>query len=315
MLDRLLKYEYDVKFILWIIGMTPQDWKDRGAFKEVLGRRLFAASHAGGHAQSILLVHGFPTFSYDWAPIWDDLAAGYNLYAPDMLAFGFSEKPYPHTYSIHEQADLVAEYARLSGIKNCHVLAHDYGDTVVQELMARQNAGDLPFQMDSVCLLNGGLFPETHQALLIQKLLLSPLGPLVNKLTNKSRFDKSFSRVFGPETKPSETQLAEFWDVINSGGGRHMFHSLITYMRDRRENRERWINAIGDFTGPVALINGSYDPVSGAHMVARFKELLGEPHFLREYKAIGHYPQLEAPERVAADYLEFLAGAYSFPTG
>ena len=48
------------------------------------------------------------------------------------------------------------------------------------------------------------------------------------------------------------------------------------------------------------------DPVSGAHIVARFKELLGEPDFLREYKTIGHYPAVEAPERVASDYLAFL---------
>jgi len=291
--------------------MTPKRWKSAGNDLEVLGRRLFYMAHDGGHKETILLVHGFPTFSYDWAPIWETLAANYNLLAMDMLAFGFSEKPYPHKYSIHEQADLVIELARLRGLETCHVLAHDYGDTVVQEMMARQNESGLSFTMKTVCLLNGGLFPETHQALLIQKLLLSPLGPLINKLTSKRAFDKSFSRVFGPDTKPDAKMLREFWDVINSDGerskgGRHIFSSLITYMRDRRENRERWINAIRDFAGPVALINGSYDPVSGAHMVARFKELLGEPAFLREYKNIGHYPQLEAPERVAADYLEFL---------
>ena len=78
-------------------------------------------------------------------------------------------------------------------------------------------------------------------------------------------------------------------------------------MRDRRENRQRWIDAIGNFNRPVALLNGSYDPVSGAHMIARYKELLGVPDFLREYAEIGHYPQLEAPDRVASDYLEFLS--------
>ncbi len=286
--------------------MSPKDWKDRGHNMDVLGRRIFYAEHMGEHDETILLVHGFPTSSYDWALMWESLGAHYNLLAPDMLAFGFSEKPYPHKYSIHEQADMVIELARLKGLKRCHILAHDYGDTVVQEIMARGNSGALPFEIKSVCLLNGGLFPETHQALLIQKLLLSPLGPLINKLTSKKQFDKSFSRVFGPGTKPTETQLQEFWDIINSDGGRHIFSSLITYMRDRRENRERWIDAIGEFTGPVALINGSYDPVSGAHMVARFKELLGDPHFLREYKTIGHYPAVEAPESVAADYLEFL---------
>ncbi len=288
--------------------MTPQQWKEKGGHQDVLGRRLFFVEEDRAHKESVLLVHGFPTSSFDWEPIWETLAAKYNLLAPDLLAFGFSDKPYPHTYSIHEQADLVIELTRLRGIRACHILAHDYGDTVVQEIMARSNAGELPFQISSVCFLNGGLFPETHKALFIQKLLLSPLGPLINKLTTKKQFDKSFSRVFGPKTKPTAQQLREFWNIINSDGGRHIFHTLITYMRDRRENRERWIDAIADFTGPVALINGSYDPVSGAHMVARFTELLGEPEFTREYANIGHYPAVEAPDSVAADYLAFLRG-------
>ena len=61
-----------------------------------------------------------------------------------------------------------------------HVLAHDYGDTVTQELLARyderQLTGGAGPELASVCLLNGGLFPEVHRALLAQRLLLSPLG-------------------------------------------------------------------------------------------------------------------------------------------
>ena len=173
--------------------------------------------------------------------------------------------------------------------------------------MARHNADQLPFSVQSVCFLNGGLFPETHQALLIQKLLLSPLGPLINKLTSKKQFDKSFSSVFGLETKPTAQELDDFWNIIISGNGKHIFHNLMTYINNRREHRERWIAAIADFAGPIALINGSFDPVSGAHMVVRYKELLGEPSFLKEYKDIGHYPAVEAPEQVAIDYLEFLS--------
>lgn len=53
-----------------------------------------------------------------------------------------------------------------------HVLAHDYGDSVAQELLARHYEGR--FHMASCVFLNGGLFPETHRPALVQKLLLSP---------------------------------------------------------------------------------------------------------------------------------------------
>lgn len=287
--------------------MTPIDqWKTRGDYLDIGGYNIFVVDENSEAKDTILLVHGFPTSSYDWGSVWETLKAKHRLIAPDMLGFGFSDKPYPHTYSIMEQADIISAVMERSGALTCHILAHDYGDTVVQELMARQNEGRAQFTTNSVCFLNGGLFPETHRALLIQKLLLSPLGPLVNKLTTKARFDKSFSAVFGPETKPTPEDLQAFWDIINMNNGRHIFHTLITYMTDRRNNRERWIDAIRDFNGAVALINGSFDPVSGAHMISRYKELLEPPDFLRELSEIGHYPAVEAPDVTASAYLEFL---------
>ncbi|MEE4249578.1 MAG: alpha/beta hydrolase, partial [Alcanivoracaceae bacterium] len=134
-----------------------------------------------------------------------------------------------------------------------------------------------------------------------------PLGPLVNKFSNKRTFDRAMSRVFGPNSKPDAQELADYWTLVMHNNGKHIFHNLITYMRDRRQHRERWVAAIRDATMPVALINGSADPVSGAHMVARFQELELPLAFLAELPQIGHYPQMEAADQVAAAYLDFLA--------
>jgi pimeloyl-ACP methyl ester carboxylesterase len=255
---------------------------------------------------AVLLIHGFPTSSWDWAPIWGALNESYRLVALDLLGFGFSEKPNPHTYSIMEQADLCEALVADRELEQFHVLAHDYGDTVAQELLARQNEGKGAGCWLSVCLLNGGLFPETHKARLIQKLLLSPLGPFINKLTSKQTFDKSFSAIFGPNTKPSPEELSAFWELINYNDGKHGFHNLITYMTDRKTHRERWVSALQSAVVPIGLINGSMDPVSGAHMVERYRELVSRDHFTVELPTIGHYPQVEAPSEVVDAYLQFL---------
>ena len=65
-----------------------------------------------------------------------------------------------------------------------------------------------------------------------------------------------------------------------------MFHNLITYMRDRLEHRERWVTALQTSTVPLALINGSVDPVSGAHMVARYQELACRLDYLASYPTL-----------------------------
>jgi pimeloyl-ACP methyl ester carboxylesterase len=234
------------------------------------------------------------------------LAQNYRLISLDMLGFGFSDKPNNRHYTIHRQADLVEAVVSAKALKQFHVLAHDYGDTVAQELLARQIEGAGKGQWQSCCFLNGGLFPETHRALLTQKLLLSPIGGLLNRLTGYSKFCKNFSSVFGQQTKPSEQQLEEFWWLINFNKGKHIFHNLITYMRDRRQHRQRWVTALQQSTLPLALINGSVDPVSGAHMVARYQTLQCRLDYLAELPLIGHYPQVEAPDQVIEHYTKYL---------
>jgi pimeloyl-ACP methyl ester carboxylesterase len=286
--------------------ISVEKWRERGHFSQLLGRDIFWVDSGELDKPVIFLIHGFPTSSWDWVPIWGALNESYRLVALDLLGFGFSEKPNPHTYSIMEQADLCEALVSDRELEQFHVLAHDYGDTVAQELLARQNEGKGAGRWLSVCLLNGGLFPETHKARLIQKLLLSPLGPLINKLTSKQTFDKSFSAVFGPNTKPSPEELDAFWNLINYNDGKHGFHNLITYMTDRKTHRERWVNALQSAAVSIGLINGSMDPVSGAHMVERYRELVSRDHFTVQLPTIGHYPQVEAPSEVVDAYLQFL---------
>jgi pimeloyl-ACP methyl ester carboxylesterase len=248
-----------------------QQWQARGEYASASGHEFFYFVE-GDHAKpTLLLIHGFPTSSWDWAPVWEDLLRQYRLVAMDMLGFGFSDKPNRRDYTIHGQADLVEALIDHLSLKQFHVLAHDYGDTVAQELLARRLEGGARGEMLSCCFLNGGLFPETHEALLTQRLLLSPIGPLLNRLTSKKQFGSAFSKLFGADTQPHDEMIDAFWSLINLHGGKHIFHNLITYMRDRIEHRERWVTALQKSVIPLALINGSVDPVSGAHMVARYQ--------------------------------------------
>lgn len=281
-------------------------WQAEGEFIQACGHQIFVKQAGDISLPKLLLIHGFPTSSWDWQPVWENLKQHFHLVALDMLGFGFSDKPNNRDYTIHGQADIVEAVVAAKSLDRFHVLAHDYGDTVAQELLARQLDGTGVGEWLSCCFLNGGLFPETHRALLTQKLLLSPLGPLVNKLAGYRQFKTNFSRVFGDNTKPTETELQTFWALINENNGKHLFHNLITYMRDRKLHRTRWVEALQNSTIPLALINGSVDPVSGAHMVARYKELKCRLDYLGELPAIGHYPQVEDPVGVAEHFHNFL---------
>ncbi len=287
------------------MSLSPEKWREEGRYTHLLGYEVFYADNGELDKPAVLLLHGFPTSSWDWGALWDDLGSRYRLVAPDLLGFGYTDKPDPHEYTIMEQADLCEALVRQLGLTEFHVLAHDYGDTVAQELLARQNEGTGAGVWRSVCFLNGGLFPETHLARPIQKLLLSPLGPLINRVSSQRTFDRSFSAVFGEHTKPTKQDLDRFWQLILHKNGK-LFHRLIAYMTDRKQHRERWLRALTDSIVPISLINGSADPVSGKHMVARYREIVSRDHMVMELPTIGHYPQVEAPAAVLDGYQRFL---------
>jgi len=274
--------------------ITPSQWRDAGTFVELRGHRMFYRREGAG--PTLLLVHGYPTSSWDWEKTWAALTARYDVIAMDMLGFGESAKPKGHGYSLIEQTDLHLELLAKLGVTAFHALVHDYGVTVGQELLARGAP------VASIAFLNGGLFPEMHRARPIQKLLASPLGPLVAALMTERSFAKSFAPLF--VTPPSREELAAFYALATQHDGKRALASLISYMAERRANRERWVGAFVDTKVPLIVINGSKDPVSGAHLADRVLELRPGTPLVRLANA-GHYPQVEAPREVLAAYFAF----------
>ena len=286
--------------------MQLSQWRSSGHFLNVDGQQVFYKTEGTGPV--LLLIHGYPTASFDWAKIWPALTNKYQCVTLDMPGFGFSDKS-PKKYLIKEQADTISEVIRHLGITSAHVLSHDYGDTVAQEMMAQQLENDLAFRIESLHLLNGGLFPETHRALPIQKLLLSPIGGLLIRFLNKNAIRKSMHNIFGPNTPPSDQDINDFWILISANNGHQHMHLLLDYMKQRKQYRKRWVSALQNANAPLRLTAGMADPISGAHMVARYKQLIPNADVV-EIEQIGHYPQIESAEAVVKSITSFL-GRYA----
>lgn len=270
------------------------------------GRRLayWTAQEKDETKPLLLLIHGYPTSSFDWRFVWRDLAAHFRLAALDMLGFGLSEKPRDVVYAISLQADYQEALLEHLGVGEAHVLAHDYGDTVAQELLARHNEGTLSFSLKSIVFLNGGLFPEQHRALPIQKFGLSPLGGLIGLMMTRRRLRKAFDEIFGPDTKAPDEEIDAAAAMIAEGGGRFIQHRLLRYIPERRDNRARWVGALKTAAVPLRLIDGGADPVSGAHLYEHYRREVPDADAIL-LETIGHYPQTEAPTAVTKHVLEF----------
>jgi pimeloyl-ACP methyl ester carboxylesterase len=173
---------------------------------------------------------------------------------------------------------------------------------VAQELLARHYEARI--HLASCVFLNGGLFPETHRPVLMQKLLLSPLGWMIGRAFSREALVKSFRQIFGPHSRPTESEMDDFWSLVDSNHGPRIMHKLIAYIPERRVQRERWVSVMQRGEVPLRVIDGEVDPISGGHMVKRYRELIPNPDTVL-LPGIGHYPQTEAPGQVLKHYLAF----------
>lgn len=252
--------------------------------------------------KTILFIHGFPSASCDWHYLWPQLAKKYNLISLDLLGFGLSDKPINHHYSLLEQANIIEFLLAKKGITKYHVLSHDYGDSVAQELLSRQSSKR--FSMLSLCMLNGGLFASQHRPLLTQILLKGPFGNLLALLMRKNSLTKSFHKIFGKHTQAKQQELDLMWKLIEFKKGKKVIPKILTYIDERKVHAKRWEKAMVNTIIPMYFINGVQDPISGQHMLNHYIDVIPNPRTTA--LDVGHYPQLEAPEAVLSFYMKFL---------
>jgi pimeloyl-ACP methyl ester carboxylesterase len=260
------------------------------------GRHLFVRRMGSG--PSMTLLHGFPSSSHDWAKIAPALAERHSLLMPDFLGFGASDKPADHDYLLHEQADFVEALWERDGVTATIVVGHDYAVSVVQELLARRADGALPVDLQAVHLLNGGLYPDVHRPQPIQLALLDPeQGPQISALANEELFVTGLQTTL-PEGYDASADSADIWAATSRQDGHRISHRLIRYLDDRQRHAERWTGALETTDVPLGFVWGMLDPISGAHMAERIRERRPDAPLLA-LEDVGHWPQLEAPERVA----------------
>jgi pimeloyl-ACP methyl ester carboxylesterase len=281
------------------MGLTEgvRRWQDAGETVEFRGHAIHALKRDGADPL-LLLLHGFPSSSYDWRVLLDQEREWAAL-AFDCLGFGLSDKPRRHRYSLFWQADLAEALVRRFGAgRPVFLVAHDMGTSVATELMARDIEGRLEMRLAGALLFNGSIVLERARPTIAQKALRSRVGPLVARLSNERVFRQQFGSVFSAAHPLGDDEAADQWSLICHNGGRTLGARLVAYMDERIEHADRWHGAIRDWPGQLSFAWGLQDPVATVDVLAALRELRPQAA-VGELPEIGHYPQLEDPQALA----------------
>lgn len=277
-----------------------QTWMAGGHMVMLDKVELFYRVHGKRNTELPWLVcfHGFPTSSWDWHLLLPALEKTHRILVFDFPGYGLSGKPVGRSYSLKRQLDAAEQLLDFLGIQDFDLLAHDMGNSVACELLRRREQGDYPFTLNSLTLLNGGIYMEMHQPLITQRLLRTPVvGAVAARLTSWRMFRLQYPKVYANPDQFDETHYRSQWSLVLNNDGRRTLHKVAGYMRERTAMGEQWTGPLHRLDIPLRVIWGNEDPIA-VYGIARKLCQQNSSAELITLEGVGHYPQLEAPELV-----------------
>ncbi|MBI3837922.1 MAG: alpha/beta hydrolase [Planctomycetia bacterium] len=291
-------------------------WLAAGRHENVAGRQMFvhdrgpaAAANSASESPTLLLLHGFPTSCYDWRGIVERLSGRVRAIAPDLLGFGFSDKPVAYSYSLFQQADTIEDLLAKLKVRAAHVVSHDLSTSLHSELLARQAEGRLSFELQSSTFLNGSMLQWLATITPFQELLAAnatlPQAIEICRTTILAMYVPGLQKLMRRPEAITAVDAQVMDELLRYQDGHLRLPAIAGYMRERYLHADRWLGALETAPSRVQIVWADGDPIAHVEMGrelarrcprAKYHELTGSGHFLL----------MEDPSAVAERIEEFV---------
>ena len=292
-----------------------REWAERGSL--VRWRSTTpgnAGAEVGVHVQvrgdrskpALVLVHGYPTSSYDFHRVVSLLEDDHCVCLVDLPGYGLSDKPRgDYRYSILDDARLVDHLVRTTfGLERFTLVTHDRGDSVGLALLDLVRTEAPPYDVTGLVMLNGNVWLPLAQLTGIQKALLSPVtGPPLSRLLPARAMARGLARRTCTPTLDAE-ETAAIEGMLDHQQGMRVQHRLIQYLRERQAHEAEWLASLRAGSVPTSVVWGELDTIAPPRVadLVWTDYLAGRPVPATSWRipAANHYPQLDQPAVVAA---------------
>ncbi|MBI3288582.1 MAG: alpha/beta fold hydrolase [Elusimicrobia bacterium] len=251
-----------------------------------------------GKGEPVILLHGLGASSYSWRFALPALSDRYEVFAPDLPGFGRSEKPRDFDYSLHGLHTWILKFMDHFGLKSARFVGNSMGG-----VLALWTAMEAPQRVERMALLGTPAYVENRPRVLwplswpvIGRLYEWALGETVVRFISKS--------TFVDQSKVNDELVTEYGLALRTAAGRRAMAQFVrcAIPSDHRERIKRY----RDVRHPVLVLVGDHDHMVGRMGGERLVKDLPNARFCFLDRC-GHAPQEDAPERVNAELLLFLA--------
>lgn len=133
--------------------MQLEDPLEVGTFIEVKGNKVFYRQ--AGSGDPIVLLHGFPTSSYDWRKLLAPLSKFGKVIAPDLYGFGYSDLPIGDEPTAAKLFPFLDDFASSMKIQRFRLVGCDWGGGI-----AAAYAVNFPASISKLVLMNMTVYPN-----------------------------------------------------------------------------------------------------------------------------------------------------------
>ncbi len=278
--------------------LDRKEYPFRSNYFEINGQRMHYIDEGTG--ETLLFVHGTPSWSFDFRHVIGDLGKSHRCVAIDHIGFGLSDKPARYDYTTINHARTLEQFILHKDLRNITLIVHDFGGPIGLHFAINH-----PERVSRLVILNSWLWSSEADPDFVKMkgILKSPLLPFLYRYLNFSpRF--ILPKAFG-STKPSRKVLAHYAKPFANSAQRNGALAFArSLLNDQAWFEALWAGRTSIATKPTLLIWGMKDPILKEKLLEKFQG--GFPHAQTVILAdSGHFPQEEAPQRVSAAIRDF----------
>ena len=285
---------------------ASHDWLDRAAYPfvprylDLIEGRVHYVDE--GQGEPIVLVHGTPTWSFEYRRLIAELSRSRRVIALDHLGFGLSDRPQGFGYRSEDHARVFAAFVEALGVQRFTLVVHDFGGPIALPVAIAH-----PERISSLVVLNSFMWPIDDPKLERQaRFAGSGWGRFLYRYLNFSlRVLLPFA--YGDKRRLSSAVHRQYLAPFRARGARvQVLWALArSLLASRAHFAELWANRARLASIPSLVLWGQADRAFPAHFLERWAEAL--PHArIEALPGVGHWPHEEAPERVLESVRRFL---------
>ncbi|XGV88288.1 MAG: alpha/beta fold hydrolase [Limnothrix sp. BL-A-16] len=292
--------------------VSPTDSLAQEAFQTWLWRGYRVQWLAQGSGQPIVLLHGFGASIGHWRKNIPALAAaGYRVYAIDLLGFGGSQKP-PIDYSMELWQDLVLDFWAEFIQEPALWVGNSIG-----ALLALMLSAAAPERTRGTVLLNcaGGLNHRPEELNPVLRLVMGTFAQVVNtpgigrfmfnQIRQKHRIRGTLKQVYGNPEAVTPELVDLLHEPSGDEGAYETFASILAAPPGPKPE-----TLLPQIAGPLLVLWGETDPwtpIQGAKIYQDLAETAGDRVTFLSIPNTGHCPHDERPEVVNSAIVNWLS--------